>query len=179
MSTTFYSQLPEGSIRLLQLLPNDKESNDIECELLQYPLEKSERPSHPYEALSYVWGSEDKPKSIVVTNQNLNVTCNLHRALLQLRDHACPRLLWIDAICINQDDKREKEHQIPLIAEIYAKAVRVIVWLGDAEDDSNEVLEHIRLAVEASEKVSHTKQSIIRPLQRPCFQRIWVGQSNY
>jgi hypothetical protein len=182
MSTTHYSQLQEGSIRLIQLLPSENEDDKIHCDLLYYPLQKWERPSHPYEALSYVWGGEEKPMCIALANQTFNITRNLYRALLHLRDPAISRLLWIDAICIDQENAEEKEHQIPFIAEIYAKARRVVVWLGDAEHGSDNALEHLRQVGEASKPVPRStteqsvdlRQAILYLLRRPWFQRMWV-----
>jgi hypothetical protein len=132
----FQISLPTN-IRLLRLLPSEDDPKNLRCELFEHPLRKSDKPSYPYEALSYVWGSEEKPKSITVDNQNLHITQNLYTVLLRLQDHSCPRVIWVDAICINQGNNREKEDQIPLMAEIYAKSSRVVVWLGEAEDDSD------------------------------------------
>jgi len=68
------------------------------------------------------------------------------------------------------------------MAEIYAKASRVLVWLGEAEDDGDQALEAIRLTGETSTKyLSHVKPSrhrILKLLQRPWFQRIWVREQN-
>jgi Heterokaryon incompatibility protein (HET) len=171
-----YSKLSlPNSIRLLRLLPSEKDGKSLQCELFEY---RSQKPSHPYEALSYVWGSEDKPRSIIIDNQNLNVTQNLYTALLHLRDHGCPRVLWVDAICIDQANENEKEKQIPLMAEIYAKAHRVVVWLGEAEDDGDRALEAIRCTGENSARLPNVElaqPAILQLLQRPWFRRIWVS----
>lgn len=176
MDEYHYSQLsPDKGIRLLRLLPSEDAS--LQCDLFEYSLADSSRPSHPYEALSYVWGSEDKPKSITVNNQNLHITENLYMALLSLRDDPCSRVMWVDAICINQVDQKEKEDQIPLMAEIYAKARRVVVWLGEAGGDSDQALEEIRRAGEKSASLlgaESSKEAIRQLLERPWFQRIWV-----
>jgi hypothetical protein len=73
------------------------------------------------------------------------VTPNFHAALLRLRDPVLPRILWIDAICINSGDN-EKSQQIQIMARIYGVASRVLVWLGEAADDSDEAIEAIRTA---------------------------------
>jgi hypothetical protein len=135
---------------------------------------------HLYEALSYVWGSEDKPQSIVVDDRNLNITQNLHVVLLRLQDYRFSRIIWVDAVCINQADVKEKEHQIPLMAEIYANASRVLVWLGDIEDSGDRALRAICHADESyAKRLSHTepyRPQILKLLQRPWFQRIWVRE---
>jgi hypothetical protein len=173
MSEYHYSPLSPSIIRLLRLLPSGDNLKHLRCELFEYPLQHSDKSSHPYEALSYVWGSEDKPKSIAVNDQNLHITQNLYTALLRLQDHLCSRVIWIDAICIDQGNTKEKEHQIPLIAEIYAKARRVVVWLGEAEDDSDQALEDIRLIGEGV-TARLSSPTISKLLQRSWFKRIWV-----
>lgn len=93
-----------------------------------------------YEALSYYWGSPEKIHTITVGDGQLQITRNLHTALQSLRDYYIERIIWIDAVCINQDDAEEKGCQVQLMAEIYAKASRVVVWLenttGDPEIDN-------------------------------------------
>ncbi|KAF2257810.1 ankyrin [Lojkania enalia] len=148
-----YSQLSlPTSIRLLRLLPCRQDAKTLRCELFKYHIRDSDTVSHPYKTLSYVWGSEDKPRSIIIDNQNLNVMQNLYVALLRLRNHTCSRIIWVDAVCINQANEEGKGSQIPLMAEIYAKASRVIVWLGETEGDGNRALEAIRLIGEKSAK---------------------------
>jgi hypothetical protein len=165
-----YSSLSQNSktIRLLRLLPDEDELKNIECELFEYALPGSNTRNHLYEALSYVWGSEENLQSISVDNQKLKVTQNLHTALLHLRDCNIPRIIWVDAICINQVDEKEKEHQILLLPAIYAKANRVVVWLGEAQSDSDQALEAIRLASAESTQLLNaepSKQEIGRALQ--------------
>ena len=85
-----------------------------------------------YTALSYVWGDSSDRVPFVLDNNHLLITRNLALALqaLQLDDE--PFLLWIDALCINQDDLKEKSEQVLRMKEIYASATLVIVWLGAA-----------------------------------------------
>jgi hypothetical protein len=89
------------------------------------------------------------------------------------------RIIWIDAICINQEDNDEKGQQVQSMAKIYAKASRVIVWLGEAAGDSDHALEVIRKAAEEQYTNSAidkpNQQSIFTLLERPWFQRIWVS----
>jgi heterokaryon incompatibility protein (HET) len=169
--------LQPDSIRLLRLLPSKVDSNNLQCELFEYTLSKSNNLTHPYEALSYVWGSEDTPRSIIIDNQNFKITQNLYMALSHLQDHSMCRVIWVDAVCINQTDEKEKEHQIQFMSEIYAQASRVIVWLGEAQDDSEQALEAIRLAGEKSRKLSYSdsfEPTVLRLLRRQWFYRIWV-----
>lgn len=183
--------LPD-SIRLLRLLPNEDKEAPIRYELFHYSLQESSKRTHPYDALSYVWGGSNKPQSIFIHEHNptsgydstsefdLPVTENLHEALLRLRDHSIERILWIDAVCINQKDEREKEIQILSMAKIYAQAKCVIVWLGETADGSDQALEEIRVA--GGKEPEHfwndekIQQAVIALLQRPWFRRIWVWE---
>jgi hypothetical protein len=168
-------------IRLLRILPSQDKDANLECELLEYALQESDTAYQPYEALSYVWGSEDKPQTIFVNERELGVTQNLFAALHRLRNRQFSRIIWADAICINQTDIREKEHQIGFMAVVYAKASRVLVWLGESDDDSDYALDLIRAAGEKSILPSDTEafqQSIIPLLNRPWFHRIWVGSQH-
>lgn len=124
-----YEPLPEGSVRLLRLLPCSDQHSEIRCKVFICPLLTSGS-THLYDALSYVWGPEDNQSSIYIEDYKMSVRANLHAALLHLRDRFIERIIWIDAICINQEDNDEKGQQVQSMAEIYAKATRVIVWLG-------------------------------------------------
>ncbi|KAH8757088.1 heterokaryon incompatibility protein-domain-containing protein, partial [Hyaloscypha finlandica] len=172
---------PDGdNIRLLRLLPNDDEAATVQCELCSYSLQKLGPRTHLYEALSYVWGDTSETLPIWVDNNQFPVTVNLHAALLRLRDHSFERIIWIDAICINQKNPQEQGHQVQLMAKIYSNAYRVIVWLGEEVVEIKGALEDIRLAANKellgnSEKEIN-KQAILNLLQRPWFRRIWVLQ---
>jgi hypothetical protein len=174
--------LKHDSIRLLRLMPHGNESteSEIQCELFEHTLQDPGKGTHLYEALSYVWGGDsEEPRSIFINKQNLAVTKNLHAALLRLRDRSLERILWIDALCINQKNLEEKGQQVQLMAKIYSKAARVLVWLGETEDNSDIALERIRIAAENESPDSLNdktiQQAILALLQRPWFRRIWVS----
>jgi hypothetical protein len=94
-----------------------------------------------YEALSYTWGSEADKAEIRVNNRSMPVTRNLFEALKALRLPDKQRVLWIDAICINQTDLRERDSQVNIMRHIYKGARAVIVWLGPAADNSLSALD--------------------------------------
>jgi hypothetical protein len=183
MSQYCYSPLSPGAnnIRLLRLMPHANESTErteLQCEIFEYSLQDVAKRTHLYEALSYTWGGEERPYSITIKEQNLSITTNLYIALLRLRDRSLERIIWIDAICINQEDPEERGQQVQLMAMIYSKAHRILVWLGEATDDIEGALEDIqRAANEESTKHSNKKineKAIFNLLQRQWFQRIWV-----
>jgi hypothetical protein len=155
------------SIRLLRLVPHQNETADIHCELFNYSFQTSQR-THLYEALSYSWGDPDDNLPIFMNGTRFNVTVNLHAALVRLRNHSIERILWIDAICINQEDQLEKERQIQFMAKIYGHANRVLVWLGEAADDSDLALDNLRSAHEKEFRSVHDKESDIVSNILPC-----------
>lgn len=156
-------------------------------------MQNSDEATRPYEALSYVWGSQEVEEqtthSIIIVedqkdDQEFAVMQNLHVALLHLQDYDIPRVIWVDAVCIDQSNNIEKEHQIPMMGEIYARASRVIVWLGEEQADSTKALEAIRLAAESALYAPNTahqppEEAISALLKRPWFQRIWVREHSY
>ncbi|KAE8330410.1 heterokaryon incompatibility protein-domain-containing protein [Aspergillus sergii] len=181
-----YPTLPQEpyTTRMIRLLPHKDESAPIQCELFNYDLSEAGDGTHLYQALSYVWGSELMPESIILNGCTFRVTTNLHSALLNLRNPLFERILWIDAICINQGEKdqgHEKSKQIPLMRTIYAQAERVIVWLGDARENGDKALEVIRCLAEeqyttSTLNTSKNYDACLLLLQRDWFSRIWVLQ---
>ena len=130
MSTTIYKELnfQDREIRVIALLPGQW-SETIRCVLTVVSLGK--RPS--YQALSYVWGDPSIQHEILVNQQHFPVTHNLHLALRRLRDTSAVRMIWIDALCINQENVDERNQQVRLMGDIYRKASEVLIWLGDDE----------------------------------------------
>ncbi|KAH7095503.1 heterokaryon incompatibility protein-domain-containing protein [Paraphoma chrysanthemicola] len=128
--------LEDTTLRLVRLQKGSTEQ--IECELLHTFFLKEEA-FIEYEALSYTWGGSEKPKSITLNGKHMAVTENLFRALRHLREPEQDRILWIDALCINQKNVEERGHQVRQMPVIYRNALRVIIWLGlatTAEDQA-------------------------------------------
>lgn len=99
-----------------------------------------------YDALSYSWGDWGKEEhTISVSGQALPVTPNLFAALHQLRDDGYSAKIWVDAVCINQKDSDEKASQLPMMRQLYAFAATVVVWLGVAADDSDDIIDFLNL----------------------------------
>lgn len=88
-----------------------------------------------YHALSYTWGAPDFTHRIECNRKELMVTASLHDLLLTLRRDYASQWLWIDAICINQSDPKDKSIQVRRMSTIYRQADTVIVWLG--RDDAS------------------------------------------
>ncbi|KAL5323657.1 hypothetical protein ACEPPN_008197 [Leptodophora sp. 'Broadleaf-Isolate-01'] len=125
--------VPRDLIRLLKILPGSAPSI-VECELVVVRLDKAP----PYEALSYVWGNPELLDYVVCNGQRKSVTTNLGIALKHLRLRDETRLIWVDALCINQEDVDERSSQIKLMRDIYTQTWRVVVWLGEDPDGKAE-----------------------------------------
>ncbi|KAL8337540.1 hypothetical protein RB598_006437 [Gaeumannomyces tritici] len=140
--------LSKKAIRLLRLFRAVDPEDDVKCEIFQSFLDKDQALNVEYEALSYTWsdttdeghrpGEAPGRKCILIQVINdlctLHVTENLYMALKHLRLPDSDRILWIDAICINQDEneneKGEKNHQVGQMNIVYSSAQNVIIWLG-------------------------------------------------
>lgn len=173
-----YRSLSPTQIRLLRLFPSVDEDAPLQTELFSFSFLEAGKDVHPYHALSYVWGGNDKPRFMLISGHEMSITENLYWALIRLRHPLMERTLWIDAICINQGDDREKERQIRIMAYIYAQASCVIVWLGKEGDNSDRALEEIRAAGDPALRDNmgspNTPNAIRALLERSWFQRIWV-----
>lgn len=97
-------------------------------------------PSVDYEAISYTWGDNSDTQVIEIDGQSYRIRSNLWDFLLHLRKRKTPRTLWADAICIDQNDPIEKGHQVSVIGQIFQKASKVLIWLGEAADGSDAVM---------------------------------------
>ena len=120
-------------IRLIRFLQADS----LACTLMQINLDKSP----PYVALSYTWGTSLPKHVIHIDGKEFTVSDNLYAALEMLQRTGTTRFIWIDAICINQTDLTERSAQVSLMNAIYRSADRVVVWLGQAADDSDFAIE--------------------------------------
>jgi|SRR5690242_18061478 len=142
-----YSKLQqETQFRLLVLKAGGGGADrPIECELRIESLEDEACPQ--FEALSYTWGERNDLFKIWVEGKFIRVTGNLRDALQNLRHDHQDRVLWVDAVCINQsaelegrsdgEELDEKTMQVRQMGSIYEKASSVLIWLGltRSEDD--------------------------------------------
>lgn len=165
-----YETLAPGDIRIVQVQPG-RRGSPIRCYLRTHNLQTG--PETDYIALSYVWGPETYQPTIFLNGRSFPVTRNLHCALQHIRDRNSQMSLWIDAVCINQDDNEERGHQIAHMRSIYRCASRVIIWLGEADETSDVAVDYLRY--EAHD--DHTMPPcVIDIFCRPWWSRVWVVQ---
>ncbi|KAI4648833.1 uncharacterized protein J4E79_009905 [Alternaria viburni] len=125
-----------NEIRLLILKPSAHNDAQVEAHLKQVSLNDDPE----YEALSYVWGDPNARKELMLDGETFTVPLNSWVALHALRKNDHERVLWIDAICINQQDKNERISQVQMMGYIYSKASSVRVWLGAAREQDEDVI---------------------------------------
>ncbi|RYP87384.1 hypothetical protein DL770_004796 [Monosporascus sp. CRB-9-2] len=134
-----YTEIPKDHIRLLHLGPGSGK-DVVEATIETVSLHAA----NEYDALSYVWGKKIKKKAIRCNGMMVDATQNLVGAMKHLRYPDRSRVLWIDALCINQKDKNEKSTQVMMMGDIYSRAVRTAIWLGPADYTSDIALAFIR-----------------------------------
>lgn len=127
-----------SQIRVVTIQPAPRD-DPVSCTLETYTFAHAPR----YEALSYCWGKEENLQAIRLQGVDWKVTPNLYGALKALRKKKEAKVMWIDALCINQEDKREKSAQVPLMGFIFKNARQVIAWLGDETEHTQEVFAFI------------------------------------
>ena len=124
--------------RLLCLLPGDP-SDSICAHLHAYPLTNAPE----YEALSYCWNHVTEKAAIQIDGSTLHVTASVAEALRHLRHRKNPRLFWVDQICIDQQNLKERAYQVALMREIYMYSAKTIAWLGPDDDQTEMAFESI------------------------------------
>lgn len=124
-----YSALPEsGMIRLVNILSGGWDE-DIICEIVEISLGTI----MPYRALSYAWRlDQNEPDATILCNGvDVEISANLFHALRQLRNVQVPVVIWVDFLCMNQQDIVERSLQVAMMREIYEKSREVVIWLGE------------------------------------------------
>ncbi len=215
---SLYSPLGPSQIRLLTLLPGDSQDRKIQCTLkhatiqiesardiqywrVQETLSRSKTQrilrrwksiGQPgYEALSYCWGPDEIYDSIEINGHLVPVRRGLWTALHHLRypSDGKKRVLWTDALCINQDDLSERSDQVAIMYAIFNRASEVVVWLGEVYNKSNVAMKAIARSAEGYseaeaedgprpevEVLSERYQAILSLYNRPYWSRLWILQ---
>ena len=193
MAAFNYEELTGPSdIRLLKLQPGQG-AEPVMSSLMVYSLDDRE---YGWHALSYTWGNPHDRRKITCDGHQISVTANLHSALQRVRLADKPMMIWVDAVCINQENTKEKESQVQLMRRIYSRAYIVVADIGEVEDDHDDVatifnaLQDLVQTTAASERIDYERyeafglpaytdskwESWRRFLARAWFCRIWVVQ---
>jgi len=167
-----------ASLRLLEILP--KRSNGrIQVRLW----ETTEAVA--YRCLSYMWGDQAARFPILVNGRQMSIGHGLYAFLEVAQDRFPNEPLWIDAVCINQDDNKEKSSQVQRMGRIYSNAIEVLVWLGNSQaiaelfSWTNRPLTAVDKTVDLLhiERVpKHIREAVHELLQHPYWSRAWITQ---
>jgi hypothetical protein len=148
-----------------------------------------------YDALTYSWGHPEPSETLIIGGKAKPISRQNATALIALRHPTQIANFWVDAICINQDDKQEKSEQVAHMLAIYKKARSVTAWLGSP--DSNSLLafacarklpalkaglsEHRELAHNGSciDQFTAIHNAIFHLFERPWLGRTWIRQEIY
>lgn len=181
-----YKYIPLSQPTNIRLVTLEKGSDDepIQCQLTDVEFTQNTF----YEAVSYEWGPRDRDKLIYLNGVPYMIRKNLYDALVHIRRSRWDRHLWIDALCINQNDISEKNCQLQMMGPIYSQAWDTLVWLGLARDDSDLAISHLNriglygrgaaLTLLGNEDKPYEKEmrAIVALCNRTYWQRIWVVQ---
>lgn len=105
---------------------------------------KAENSYIAYYAISYLWGDTVKTKDILLNGRPIAIRLNLYNLLRELSRRKVNQLLWIDAICIDQANTSERNHQVAKMGETYSDAAGVVVWLGLGSENTNRAMRYLQ-----------------------------------
>lgn len=147
VNADIYNPLVVGEIRVFELHPGRYEEPlrgrlhyiDVGFRLRSkrhtlYGVSLDDGKPVPFTALSYVWGSPVTEDAISIEDRALPITKTLGVCLRHLRSDSNAVVLWVDQICIDQRDTKEKEQQVLLMKTIYSRAFNTVIWLGPEPD---------------------------------------------
>lgn len=215
-NAAIYEPLQQWQLRLLELHPGDRDDPLTGDLLVSDFLDTGngavlhDRQQHvTYEAISYAWGAGEFTSSIALGGQSLSITASLAGALKQFRRQDSTRLLWADAICIDQGNDSEKSDQVTKILTIFERAELVRIWLGEEGEFTSFALSYVQVQNFLKAQVGiganagssifpkepsgkdalawtrywNEKTRVLRGMQdlltRPWLRRVWVQQEIY
>jgi len=194
VASSLYSSLPLSGenrgqpIRLLELLPGDSGKLVANLFCVASPQQQS------YEALSYRWSAERTHK-LVVNGHDFKIGKNIRDALLSLRLPSRSRVLWVDAICINQADMAERAAQVVAMGSIYREADHVAIFLGKRRASTDHLLfDFLERGPEHADATADNVEAVIAACgmdavavlasfmafcRRDWWTRVWVMQEHF
>lgn len=167
-----YHPLEPESIRLVRLQPWST-ADDVHCSLSHYHDYYGQHCK--YMALSYCWGDTSNLKAITLNGRPFHISANLWHAIAALHTHDAIISWWIDAICINQRNVVERNAQVQQMWQIFASALRVMIWLGPGTKEVSSPLLPPKSYSDAHDDEWEERAQQLRFLSNTeYFTRIWV-----
>ncbi|EME79521.1 uncharacterized protein MYCFIDRAFT_143023, partial [Pseudocercospora fijiensis CIRAD86] len=167
---------PNHQIRLLQL-PASKWGGGMHLQLSTWDLRKAP----PYSAISYTWGPAGYPtRSLTINGLNMEVRRKCRFALLQARLRCPGDYVWIDSICIDQDNVGEKGVQVAMMFDIYKRARQVLACIGESSESSRRlavvanIIGHMRMKHNLFKDLLN--QDLVAMSERGYWHRLWIVQ---
>jgi hypothetical protein len=186
------------STRVLVLFPAQKTTDDLRCYMDEVRLSGNEVKSQGFTALSYVWGEDKASHMIWFGNHLLRIRPNLDSALRNLRRRDRSIRLWVDAVCIDQNNLLERNHQVQQMRDIFSAASETVIYLGPQDgghtglsawnflerhsswalDENRDVDRSVaaRLGEHLTSFRGELKDVELDVLSRSWFRRLWVFQ---
>ncbi|KAF7855385.1 hypothetical protein EAF04_010128 [Stromatinia cepivora] len=162
---------PDKQIRLLRLEQSSSDCDDYCFSLAVHEFHDDVRPS--YIAISYTWGDTVPLLPIIVNGKKMRVRLNCWYSLWQIRHHGFTDHLWIDSLCINQDNDEEKNFQVAIMGSIYESALWVASCIGTGETVGMMEPNVMSDGEEAKLARMRLRESFD---QIPYFDRVWIKQ---
>lgn len=126
-------QPDKSKIRLLCVSPQPFSITEpLQCTISHVSLD--DQPAPEYETISYCWGDPSPRTAMVIDGVHVLVPVNTELALRRMALPNERRMLWIDALCINQKDLMERTQQVRLMARIYSTGTQNLVYLGEEDE---------------------------------------------
>jgi hypothetical protein len=142
----------DDQIRIVDILPGSgSDPIALQCRVINL------QGDHVFEALSYVWGDVHYKITVNISGYSINITEFLYAAFQQLRHPQNRRALWADQVCINQDDERERSHQVGLMRAIYERCSQCLIWLGTIPRDRQFFIQDAVVALDFLDTVARTR----------------------
>lgn len=179
LSEIYTSTLGKDYFRLLYLSGSRSLGDPIHGNLVEYRVDDCPE----YETVSYTWGGEDgdatpcKPAYFGDFWDVLFLTRNCWSLLQYLRPSTVTRIVWVDAICINQNNLPERGSQVSLMPQIYGKCMRVVIYPGDHAVRREEHQFRERIRIRPGEDADSSDPELWGPLlQSRYISRVWIIQ---
>ena len=135
-----------------------------------------------FQALSYTWADsagDDSHSEVIFLGPRWDifmVTANCKAALRRLRRKDDDCMVWVDAICIDQGNHSERNHQVGLMRRIYSAASEVFVYLGEVSSSSKEAFQRLMWAKKHESIDERGRQCLSDLFDMRYFHRVWVIQ---